>query len=126
MGGRVLLFLLRYGYDGRIYPLNPQSDEIFGLRCYPDIRSLPEAPDVVIMAIPKQLIYDPIAQCCERGVKNAVIISGGFAEIGDAGPIQPGKAEEPHPGSSLRSCRTERHRCYQHAQPHADRGYCGA
>jgi acetate---CoA ligase (ADP-forming) len=102
MGGRVLLFLLRYGYDGRIYPLNPQSDEIFGLRCYPDIRSLPEAPDVVIMAIPKQLIYDPIAQCCERGVKNAVIISGGFAEIGDAGRSSQEKLKSLIQGSSLR------------------------
>jgi acetyltransferase len=102
MGGRVLGFLLRYGYDGKIFPLNPNSKEIFGLQCYPDIRSLPEAPDVAIMAIPKQLIFDSITQCIERHVKNAVIITAGFAEIGEAGRADQEKLNSLIQGTSLR------------------------
>ncbi len=102
MGGRVLGFLLRYGYKGTIYPLNPKSEEISGLRCYPNIRSLPEPPDVAVMAIPRDLIYDSIVECCERGVKNAVIITTGYAEIGEAGRAAQERLRDLIQGSSLR------------------------
>lgn len=84
-GGRVLSYLVRFGFKGQIYPINSRHREILGLTCYPDIESLPEAPDVVVVAVPNRYIYDVLVQCCNRRVKNAVILSSGFAETGQAG-----------------------------------------
>ena len=50
IGGRPLAYLARFGFQGAIYPINPTRAEVQGLRCYPDIASLPEVPDVMIVA----------------------------------------------------------------------------
>lgn len=84
-GGRALIHLLKAGFRGKIYPVNNKYEELLGLRCYHDVRSLPEEPDTVLLAIPNRYICDTIVECCELGVKNAVIISSGFAEAGEAG-----------------------------------------
>ncbi|MDH5342933.1 MAG: CoA-binding protein, partial [Betaproteobacteria bacterium] len=52
INGRTLGFLLEKGYRGRIYPVNPKYEQIAGLRCYPDVAALPEAPDLAVVAVP--------------------------------------------------------------------------
>ncbi|MGQ9676143.1 MAG: acetate--CoA ligase family protein [Chloroflexota bacterium] len=84
-GGRILTYLINYGYRGTVYPVNSKYREVMGLRCYPDLRSLPQAPDTVVMAVPNRFIPDLIKECAEIGARNAVIITSGFAETGEAG-----------------------------------------
>ena len=85
IGGRPIKYMLRAGYKGRLYPINPNRPEIQGLKAYPDIASLPEAPDLVIVAVPGMGAVSAVAACAKRGVKVAVVITSGFGEVGEEG-----------------------------------------
>ncbi len=72
-------------FSGRIYPVNPRADEISGLRCYPTVRDLPEAPDVAILMVDARLSPEVLEECGRKGVKTAIIGSAGFSESGAEG-----------------------------------------
>ena len=82
---RVIVNLQRFGYAGRIYPINPKYTEILGLPCYPDLASTPEPPETVVVAIPGAEVPALLATAAGRGVRGAVILSSGFGEAGPAG-----------------------------------------
>jgi acyl-CoA synthetase (NDP forming) len=73
------------GYRGRIFPINPKEKAIFGLRAYPNIRSVPEPVELAIITVPASLVPEAMRDCATAGVRVAIIISAGFAETGDAG-----------------------------------------
>jgi len=73
------------GYPGPIYPVNPKAEEVLGLRCYPDISAVPDPVELAILIIPAGLIPEAVEACGKRGIKAAVIISGGFREVGPEG-----------------------------------------
>ena len=83
ISGRPLKLLLRYKFDGRVYPVNPKYESLHGLPCFPDVSSLPETPDVVLIAVRSSLVPEVIEQCAARRVPFVVIFSSGFAESGD-------------------------------------------
>ena len=85
IGGRPIKYMLLAGYKGRLYPINPNRPEIQGLKAWPDIASLPEAPDLAIVAVPGKGAVEAVAACAQRGVKVAVVVSSGFGETGEAG-----------------------------------------
>lgn len=85
IGGRPIKYMLRAGYKGRIFPINPNRAEIQGLKAYPDISAVPEAPDLTIIAVPGMGAVAAVAACAKRGVKVAVVITSGFGEMGEAG-----------------------------------------
>jgi acyl-CoA synthetase (NDP forming) len=74
--------LLHPGYKGRIYPINPNADEILGLRCYPSISSLPETPDLAVLVVGSEAAIEVIGECADRGVKAAALFTAGFSEAG--------------------------------------------
>jgi acetyltransferase len=85
-GGRLLNAVLRSKDRVNIYPVNPNYDELGGVRCYASIRELPEAPDLVGVVVPHARVLDVLHECHEKQAGSAVIISAGFAERGtDAG-----------------------------------------
>ena len=73
------------GFRGPVYPINPKAEEILGRRCYPTIAAAPDPVDLAILVIPAAGVPAAIEACGERGVQAAVIISGGFREVGAAG-----------------------------------------
>jgi acyl-CoA synthetase (NDP forming) len=80
--GRLLSFLRKNGFPGRIYPVNPNYGDIDGLKCYPSISDVGAPIDLAIVIIPARAVLGALEQCAAAGVKNAVIISSGFAEEG--------------------------------------------
>ena len=74
-----------------MYPVNPRHADILGRKCYPDIKDVPETPDCVVLAVPRQRVLPLVEQCASVGVGGAVIFSSGFAETGD-----PETAEQQH------------------------------
>lgn len=72
-------------FDGRLYPVNPKQDSVMGMQCYPDVASLPEPVDVIIVVIPAKGVRSAIEQAGELGVKFAVILTSGFSEADDWG-----------------------------------------
>ena len=66
----------------RLYPINPKRETLLGLKCYPDLASLPEVPDVCVFAVRPDLTIKGFREFCELGGKGAIIVSDGFAESG--------------------------------------------
>jgi acyl-CoA synthetase (NDP forming) len=80
--GRPLAYLERYGYRHEIYPVNPRYQTVGDRRCYPDIASLPEAPDVAIVLVGSSRVTEVVQQLGEIGTGAAIVLAGGFAESG--------------------------------------------
>ncbi len=78
-------YLKRYGYRGRVVPVNLSRSEVLGERAYPDVRSIPESIDHAFIMVPAAAVPAVISQCCERHVKVATLFTAGFAELGTEG-----------------------------------------
>ncbi|MFC6765008.1 acetate--CoA ligase family protein [Natrinema soli] len=83
IAGRPIAYLHKHGYEGDIYPVNPSHDEVAGLECYPDIRSVPTVPDFAMVILPADLVLDVVEDCADIGVETVLIVSSGFSETGD-------------------------------------------
>ena len=81
----ILKNLLQYGYQGGIYPVNPGAKDILGLACYAGIRDVPDPVELAVIILPSQAVAQVIRDCGSRGIKAAIIISGGFREVGQDG-----------------------------------------
>lgn len=86
VGHSVLLNLLRGGFPaGGIYPVNPGSADILGVKTYPDIPSIPGKIDLAVLVIPAAQIHSALEACVRKGAGAAVVISAGFKEVGGEG-----------------------------------------
>ncbi len=75
--------LARFGFEGGVYPVNPNRDEIWGVRCYPGIADLPEAPDHLALFVPKEQTLEILEAAGKLGARSASIYAAGFGEGGD-------------------------------------------
>jgi len=80
-GTAVLNNLVRFGYKGKIYPINPKYDEISGQKCYASIEDVPEKVDLVVIAVAAPSVPDTVESCGRAGARSAIIITSGFAEL---------------------------------------------
>ncbi len=81
-GARLLNAVLRSKDRVKIYPVNPNYEEIAGVRCYRSVAELPEAPDLVGIVVPYSKVLDVLRECEDKRAGSGVIISAGFAERG--------------------------------------------
>ncbi|MEM3555827.1 MAG: CoA-binding protein [Candidatus Micrarchaeia archaeon] len=82
--GHVLLRnFIEGGFRGEVYPINPKADEILGLKCYMGVSNVKGEVDLAVIAIPAKLVPNALRECGEKGVKGAIVISGGFSEVGN-------------------------------------------
>jgi acyl-CoA synthetase (NDP forming) len=85
IGGRTLAALLKHGFAGRLYPINPSHDVIQGVKAYARIEDVPEPVDLAIISVPAVEVLDSLRSCIAKGVRAVVIYSSGFAEAGGQG-----------------------------------------
>ncbi len=85
IGGRPVFNLQRFGYEGAIYPINPRSAEVQGLKAHAAISQVPSPVDLAVLAIPAAGVPAALTECGAAGVRAAVVFSSGFAETGAAG-----------------------------------------
>lgn len=85
LGGRCLHYLQRFGFQGGIYPVNPTRKELCGLKCYPDLKSLPDVAELAVIAVPGDQAIEAVRSCAEGGTRVAVILTSGFGETDAAG-----------------------------------------
>jgi len=83
--GRTLKYLVKHGYQGKVYPVNPKYDQLMGFPCYPSVADLPEPVDNAFIQIPNVSVVDVVKECAEKGVKTAVIHTAGLAESSEVG-----------------------------------------
>ncbi len=84
-GHRMVVRPLNTGYRGMIYPVNPNSREIAGIRSYPSISSLPAGIDLAVIPLPAAMVPEALEECLRHGIRGAVVISAGFAEANQEG-----------------------------------------
>jgi acyl-CoA synthetase (NDP forming) len=87
IGGMPLDLLKTFNFEGEVYPVNPKYEEVFGYRCYPDIESVPQAPDLAVLAIGAADVTSMLRRCHARGVQAAIVYAAGFAEMGGEGAV---------------------------------------
>jgi acyl-CoA synthetase (NDP forming) len=85
IGGRPLAFLLRHGYAGRVFPVNPSRATVQGLPAFPTIAAIPEEVDLAIVVVPAERVLGSLDEAAAKGVRAAIVFSSGFAEVGAAG-----------------------------------------
>jgi acetyltransferase len=85
LGRYVFENVMRAGFRGTVYPVNPKYRSVLGVRAFPSIDALPEAPDLVVVATPAGTVADILHDAGVRGTRAAVVLSAGFAEAGSEG-----------------------------------------
>ena len=84
-GAVPIALLLDAGYTGKIYPVNPRQDKVYGLPCHARLNDINDAIDLVIVAVPAAHVLAALEQSRPGQIRNAVIFTSGFAEVGDVG-----------------------------------------
>jgi acyl-CoA synthetase (NDP forming) len=84
-GYSLLKNLIDLGFNGKIYPVNPNAEEILGLKAYPSVKAINENVDLAIIIVPSFKVPEVMLDCAEKRVKGVVICSSGFREAGEAG-----------------------------------------
>ncbi len=87
VGGKVLGNLVGGGFRGVVYPVNPDSEAVLGVPCYPNVGSLPKTPDLGVICSAAHQVPDLVRQCGEAGILGLIIMSAGFREAGEAGRV---------------------------------------
>ncbi|WP_347840641.1 CoA-binding protein [uncultured Draconibacterium sp.] len=85
VGGITLRNLVGGGFNGVVYPVNPKREAVFGIPCYPDVKSLPKTPDLAVIMTSAQAVPQLVKDCGEAGIHGVIIMSAGFKESGDEG-----------------------------------------
>src|SRR5262245_3025831 len=84
--GRTLLWnLVSSPFGGTVYPVNPKRSSVLGIRAYSSIRDVPDKVDLAVIATPAVTVPGIVRECVDAGVKDAIVISAGFREIGAKG-----------------------------------------
>ncbi len=83
-GAVFLMALLEQGFPGPIYPVNPQAEEISGIKAYPKVADIPGAVDLAIILVPHWNSIHAVKECADKGVKGAVLFTAGYKETGTA------------------------------------------
>ena len=81
IGGRPVAFLGKFGFRGKIYPINPTRPEIQGHKSYASLADLPEAPEMAIVAVAGDNAITTVEECAAAGVKVALVMASGFGEV---------------------------------------------
>ncbi len=88
LGYGVVRNLHEYHYRGQIYPVNPRAREVLGYHCYPSIADVPGPVDLAIVVVPADSVIPTVAECGQAGIPAAIVVSGGFSEIGPEGEVR--------------------------------------
>ncbi len=85
IGYRLLEAVTAFQFRGAVYPVNPKAPEIAGIRAYPSVSAIPDPVDLAVIAVPREAVSSVVDDCAAKGIRACVIISAGFAEVGQDG-----------------------------------------
>jgi len=103
-GGRLFHYLIKHGYRGTLYAVNPGHDEVMGKPSVARVEDLPETPDVVCVAVPADSVEAVLSASGRRGVPAAIVFTSGYAETGEDGAQRERHLREIARASGIRFC----------------------
>ena len=83
-----------YGYRGKVYPVNPNAQEILGVRCYPSVEDIREPIDLAVISLDRNQVLPAVDSCVNAGIKALVVISQGLADVGKEGKVLQNKVRD--------------------------------
>jgi acyl-CoA synthetase (NDP forming) len=84
-GTMYLRALLKFGFKGKLYPVNPRLDSLLGLKVYPSLDDIPDHINLVVVSVPARAVSDVLESCLKKGIQSAIVLSSGFSEVGEEG-----------------------------------------
>ena len=103
-GRRILEMLDKFGYGGSVYPVNPRYETVLGKRCYAKLEEIPEGIDAIVFCVNHRLVVEPFRIAADRGYGAAVVLDGGFAEVGGEGRRRQDELEAAARGAGMAVC----------------------
>ena len=80
-----LEYMVQFGYQGKIYPINPNADELFGLKSYPKLEDVPGEVDLAVITLPRNSLPQAVKECVEKDIKSIIIYTQGLADADEQG-----------------------------------------
>ncbi|MDY6972595.1 MAG: CoA-binding protein [Thermodesulfobacteriota bacterium] len=87
-GRSIFDMVIKGGFKGNVYPINPQADDIEGHKAFPSISAIPGAVDLAVVALPAEMVPRTVEECGKKGVKGVILITAGFAETNEGKALQ--------------------------------------
>lgn len=84
VGYTVLENFLKSGFPGKVFAVNPEAEEVLGVKCFKSVREIKETIELAVICVPEKFVLKVLQECAERKVKAVIIITAGFAETGNA------------------------------------------
>jgi acyl-CoA synthetase (NDP forming) len=94
VGGRPLFYLSKFGFRGRVYPVNARRTSVQGWPAFPSVTQIPEPADLAVIALPAESALAAVDECATMGVGAAIVMSAGFAEAGPSGAARQARMVE--------------------------------
>jgi acetyl coenzyme A synthetase (ADP forming)-like protein len=88
IGYEILHNLVSHGFEGAVYPVNPQAPVVHSLKCYPSLSAIPDPIDLAVIVVPRQAIGAVLEDAVAKGVRGLVVITAGFREVGGEGELE--------------------------------------
>jgi len=85
IGYQIVDNLIRHGFQGVVYPVNPKAAAVHSVRAFPSVGEIPGEVEMAVIVVPKERVLEVVEECGEKGVKAVVVISAGFKEVGGEG-----------------------------------------
>lgn len=85
MGTNLLMTHMAMGFEGPVYPVHPSENTVQGLPAYRSVLDIPEVPDLAVLVLPTRIVNQTLDECGRKGIRQAIVVSGGFKEVGGDG-----------------------------------------
>jgi acetate---CoA ligase (ADP-forming) len=85
IGWELVANILRYGYRGKVFPVNRLADSVHSIKCYPSVLEIPDPVDLAVIAVPRAIILEVVDECGAKGIRGLVVITAGFREVNQQG-----------------------------------------
>src|SRR5574341_758776 len=70
--------LVKYGYKGKVYPVNPRADDILGIKTYASLKEINDTIDLAVIVVPAPYVGEVVDECNDKGIDSIIVISAGF------------------------------------------------
>lgn len=85
MGTSIFNSIRALGFEGSLYPVHPKEVSVQGLEAFSSISDLPRVPDLAVLVLPTDIVAEKLDECGRKGIQHAIVVSGGFTEVGEKG-----------------------------------------
>jgi len=85
VGWEMMNCVLKFGFTGTVFPINPKAQAISGIKAYPSVIDVPDEIDLAVIVVKRDFVLPTMKQCAEKGVKAAIVITAGFREVSAEG-----------------------------------------